>query len=275
MFVNSTSQAPRAGRAHFRCSAAFSNSSFYPPLPMSRILYIFPHPDDESFGPAPAMAQQLENGHEVHLLTLTRGGATKQRHKLNLSVEQMGALRLQEMKQVAKTIGLSSMEVLDLPDSGLKDLCPIKIEEVVHAHVQKLRPDILVTYAVHGISGFFDHLVTHAAVKRVFCDMQRQPGYRPQRMAFFTLGPDSFTGGHFKLKTSPASDIDCIIEVTPEQAMLGKKALFCYESYLEVIEKTRVAEHTADNVHFEFLGESFTPPLSDLAGRLGQPVNLW
>ena len=46
-----------------------------------RILYIYPHPDDESFGPAGVMAKQRREGHEVHLLTLTRGGATRQRHR--------------------------------------------------------------------------------------------------------------------------------------------------------------------------------------------------
>jgi LmbE family N-acetylglucosaminyl deacetylase len=37
-----------------------------------RILYLFPHPDDESFGPAPVIKQQIENGHQVFLLTLTK-----------------------------------------------------------------------------------------------------------------------------------------------------------------------------------------------------------
>lgn len=240
---------------------------------MSRILYIFPHPDDESFGPAPAIAQQLENGHEVHLLTLTKGGATKQRHKLGLSVDEMGDVRHQEMKEVSRTLGLSSMEVLDLPDSGLKDLCPMEIEEVVHRKIKQLRPDIIVTYAVHGISGFFDHLVSHAVVKRVFCELRRQEAdYCPRRLAFFTLGPDSYTGDHFKLKTSPAADIDCITKVTPQQAAQGKAALYCYESYLEVIEKTKIAEHTADDVHFEFFDERCDPPVSDLGMMLKHPA---
>jgi hypothetical protein len=33
-----------------------------------RILYVFPHPDDESFGPARAMAAQKRQGHAVYLL---------------------------------------------------------------------------------------------------------------------------------------------------------------------------------------------------------------
>ena len=87
-----------------------------------RILYIYPHPDDESFGPAHVMAKQRREGHEVYLLTLTKGGATKQRFKYNYSIEQMGEVRYQEMLNVAKVLDLTEMTVLDLPDSGLKEM---------------------------------------------------------------------------------------------------------------------------------------------------------
>ena len=58
-----------------------------------KILYVFPHPDDESFGPARAIAAQVRAGHSVCLLTLTKGGATKERFKLGYTVQQMGDVR--------------------------------------------------------------------------------------------------------------------------------------------------------------------------------------
>ncbi len=236
---------------------------------MARILYIFPHPDDESFGPAPGIAQQLEQGHEVFLLTLTKGGATKVRHKLGLSIDEMGEVRHDEMRAVEKTLKLTGMTVLDLPDSGLKDMCPIDIEEVVKEHILKIRPDVVITYAVHGVSGFLDHLVSHAVVKRVFCEMRRQGGFAPRRLALFTLGPDSKTEGHFTLKSSAAEDIDCVLKISDEQAEAGRKALDCYETYKETIEKTGVAERVHDDIHFEFFDEDFKPPVSDITARLG------
>src|SRR5688572_9818604 len=90
------------------------------PHPSMTVLYVFPHPDDESFGPGPAIAKQRREGHAVHLLTLTRGGATKQRHRLGLSVEEMGEVREKELRCVADLLDLSSMVVLDMPDGGLK-----------------------------------------------------------------------------------------------------------------------------------------------------------
>src|SRR5215218_3127402 len=105
-----------------------------------RILYIFPHPDDESFGPAPVMSRQIDNGHEVFLLTLTKGGATKVRHTLGLSIEQMGEIRYQEMLRVDKVLQLTGMTVLDLPDSGLSEMDPREIEDIIAAHIEQISP---------------------------------------------------------------------------------------------------------------------------------------
>ena len=96
-----------------------------------RILYVFPHPDDESFGPARAMATQRRKGHEVYLLTLTRGEATKVRHKIGWTLEQMGAARAREMQDVKTTLQLADMRVLDLPDGKLKELDPWSIEDAI------------------------------------------------------------------------------------------------------------------------------------------------
>jgi LmbE family N-acetylglucosaminyl deacetylase len=84
------------------------------------MLYIFPHPDDKSFGPAGVIHQQVVAGHQVPLLTLRKGGAPQIRHTLGLTVEQMGEIRYQEMLLVKNVLGIAKMIVLDYPDSGLK-----------------------------------------------------------------------------------------------------------------------------------------------------------
>lgn len=237
-----------------------------------KILYVFPHPDDESFGPAAAMHAQLRDGHEVYLLTLTRGGATKQRHKLNLSVDEMGEVRYREMQAVAETLGLSGMTVLDLPDSGLKHMDPREIERVVAEHVQTLRPDILVSYPVHGISGFHDHLVMHAVIKNVYLNLKDQGADYLRRLAFFTVryaGDGTFKKGKdFILKQSLDEEIDCAVPVSEADNDALQRALACYQTYQEVIEQTGVADMFREAVEFEIYGESFDPPLEDLTQQL-------
>ena len=47
-----------------------------------------------------------------------------------------------------------------------------------------------------------------------------------------------------------------------------KAALRCYATYRETIEKSQVIETIGDRLYFEFFGEDFTPPVSDLAEGL-------
>lgn len=233
-----------------------------------KILYIFPHPDDESFGPAPAISKQRRDGNEVHLLTLTRGEATKQRHKLGVDKEEMGEIRYKEMQCVAKVLGLTELNVLNWPDDHLKELDPMLLENSIERYIHRVRPDVIVTYAVHGISGFNDHLVSHAIVKRLFCEMRRKRLDYPRRLGLFTLDELQVEQDWHNLKTSPKDDIDTIVQTDQEDMDAFNKALDCYESYKEVIDKSRVREQISGNVAFELFQEDFNPPLEDLFDEL-------
>lgn len=236
-----------------------------------RILYIFPHPDDESFGPVAVMNQQLRKGHEVHLLTLTKGEATKQRFKLGISKEEMGEIRLKEMECVEHTLNLSSMKVLDFPDNVLKELDPRVLENVVYDYIKEIEPNIVVTYPIHGISGFHDHIVTHAVVKRVFVQMRDEGADYLKRLAFFTLmdeGSPLWTGEGFRLKKSDMEIIDCEIHLNEEDIEVMKKALSCYTTYKEVINKIGVVDKIGDRAYFELFQENFTTFLDDLCESL-------
>lgn len=234
-----------------------------------KILYIFPHPDDESFGPAPAISAQLRQGNEVYLLTLTKGEATKQRHRLGVNKQQMGEIRFKEMQCVEKTLGLNGMTVLDLPDGQLKNLDPFDIEKVIENHIHQLKPEVIVTYAIHGISGFHDHLVSHAVVKNLFCRMRREGAAYPKRLAFFTRMGEIFDAGKFRLQISSDDDIKYIEECSEQDMAKFHAALNCYETYQEVIESSGVKEITTNRVPFEIFGEVLDEQLTNLTDRLG------
>lgn len=233
-----------------------------------KFLYIFPHPDDESFGAAHAISKQRRQGHEVHLLTLTKGGATKQRHKLGYTVQKMGEVRHKEMLNVAKTLKLSSLTVLDLPDSGLKEMDPREIERAVKNHIKKFKPEVVVTYPVHGISGFHDHLVCHAAVKRVFEEMNEDSAYL-KRLAFFTITQnDAEKQDLFHLNFSKDDEIDCIFETDETDRQNAVNALECYETYKDTINNSNIKNFINKDVVFEIYKNNFDPKLTDLTERL-------
>jgi len=236
-----------------------------------KILYIYPHPDDESFGPARAMFKQRRQGHEVYLLTLTKGGATKQRFKYGYSIEEMGEVRFKEMQCVAKTLDLSGMTVLDLPDSGLKEMDPREIEKVIIDEIERIQPQVVVTYPVHGISGFHDHVVCHAVVKRVFVQLKEKHNWL-KRLAFQTTTEEiAGQSPHFRLSSSTAEEIDCVFQVDPIDIAKNLAALDCYETFQETIEKSGIKEFVKlKEIPFEIYREKYDPPLTDLFEKIGQ-----
>jgi len=228
-----------------------------------RILYIFPHPDDESFGPARAMAGQRRQGHEVYLLTLTRGEATNVRHKFGWTLEQMGEARYREMQDVKTTLELADMRILDFPDGKLKELDPWSIEEAIREEILRVKPHVVVTFPVHGISGFHDHLVTHFAVTRVYLELRGPEHPWLQRLAFFTLvvAPANFP---WHVNVTKPEEIDCAFDASDTDMERFHKALDCYVTYVDVIAATKIHEVFGKDVHFEIFREDHKPPLKDL-----------
>jgi LmbE family N-acetylglucosaminyl deacetylase len=230
-----------------------------------RLLYVFPHPDDESFGPAAVINQQLNQGHEVFLLTLTRGGQTRQRQRLGLSVEEMGEIRYKEMLQVQQSLGLSGMTVLDLPDGGLTDMDSEELAGIINSHFQEIRPNVVITYPVHGISGHPDHIVTHKVVVHVYTNLIKQGEDYLRRLAYHTIPEIVDYGNGFQLQCSPKESIDCLIQMNPGDVDAMNRALDCYATYQDTIDKAGVRNiHDDQPAVFEIHGEDHKPPLRDL-----------
>lgn len=232
-----------------------------------RVLYIFPHPDDESFGPARAIAAQRREGHDVFLLTLTRGEATKVRHTFGWSLEQMGEARYRELMAVSATLDVTDIRILSLPDGRLKELDPWTIETLIREEILRVEPHVVVTFPIHGISGFHDHIVTHFAVTRVYLELRRPDYPWLQRLAFFTVAsaPTDFP---WPVTVTPPGEIDCVCRVTDADMERFHKALDCYVTYAEVLARTRIHQVFDRNVHFELFREDHKPPLKDVCEGL-------
>jgi N-acetylglucosamine malate deacetylase 2 len=209
------------------------------------------------------MAAQRRQGHDVYLLTLTRGEATKVRHKFGWTLEQMGDARHREMQDVKATLELADLQVLTFPDGKLKELDPWSIEAAIRAEILRVTPHVVVTFPVHGISGFHDHLVTHAAVTRVYLELRGLEHAWLQRLAFFTVvaGPADFP---WHVNITKPEEIDCAFDVSDADMERFHKALDCYVTYADVIAATHIHDVFGTDVHFEIFREDHKPPLRDL-----------
>jgi LmbE family N-acetylglucosaminyl deacetylase len=214
------------------------------------------------------LARQRREGHDVHLLTLTRGEATSQRHKYGYSKAEMGAIRSDEMQNVAEALDLSSLTVLDFPDGGFAALDPRELEAAIVERIRAVAPDILVTYAVHGISGHPDHLVAHAVVKRVFCELRDEAGSSLRRLGLFTLPDVDDPDRPEHLNTSPVDAIDVVAAFDADDLARAEEALACYETYQDVVEEHEPLRSVREGVCLELFQEAFDPPLDALTERL-------
>ena len=213
------------------------------------------------------MAAQRRQGHDVYLLTLTRGEATKVRHKLGWTLEQMGDARYRELQEVRKTLDLTDLRVLNLPDGRLKELDPWIIEQPIRDELRRVEPHVVVTFPVHGISGFHDHIVTHFAVTRVYLELQGSEHPCLQRLAFFTVvsAPAEFP---WHVNVTAQEEVDCSFRVTDGDMDRFHRALDCYVTYAEVIARTRIHQVFDADVHFEIFREDHKPPLIGLCQGL-------
>jgi LmbE family N-acetylglucosaminyl deacetylase len=232
-----------------------------------RVLYIFPHPDDESFGPARVIAAQRRQGHDVFLLTLTRGEATKVRHTFGWTLEQMGEVRARELAAAGATLDVTDLRILGLPDGGLKEIDPWTIETLVRDEILRVAPHVVVTFPIHGISGFHDHIVTHFAVTRVYLELHGPAHPWLQRLAFFTVvsAPAEFP---WHVNVTAPGEIDCVCRVTDGDMDQFHKALDCYVTYADVIARTKIHQVFDREVHFEIFREDHKPPLEDVCEGL-------
>ena len=229
-------------------------------------LYVFPHPADACFGPAPAIARQVREGHDVSLLTLTKGGATTVRHDLGKSVDAMGAIREAELRAACEVLGVE-VSVLDFPDGGLAGLDPREIETVVLRKIQAVQPDVLVTYAPFGTSGHPDHLTAHAVVKWAYCRAGEALAARaPKRLALFSLVEEHMAGAQDHLRGVPLGDVGALVRFEDQDLETARRALACYETDAEGIAQHDPLRLVTEGVGFVLFDETHAEPL-ELADR--------
>ncbi len=164
---------------------------------MRKLLAIFAHPDDESFGPGGTLAKYAANGVAVHYLCGTRGESGTVDERLLNGYRDVAELRTAELMRAAEALSLASVRFLGYHDSGMacaddapaSVLCAAPLDEVAQRIVgflDQLRPDVVITHDRFGGYGHPDHIKLHQAVLRA---------YELRYGARWTLGADGLLRG--------------------------------------------------------------------------------
>ena len=170
-----------------------------------RLLAVFAHPDDETFGAGGTLALYARRGAEVHLVCATRGEVGEAPPDLK-GFASIGEMRESELRCAAGILGLAGVHFLGYRDSGmpgspdnshLQALAAAPLAEVARAtarHIRRLRPQVVITFDPIGGYRHPDHIAAHRATVEAF-RLAADPAffpedgnpYSPQKLYFHTF----------------------------------------------------------------------------------------
>lgn len=149
-----------------------------------RALFVHAHPDDETINNGATMAQLVEDGVQVTLITCTRGEegevlVPELAHLASSAEDSLGSHREIELAEAMKALGVTDHRFLgDYRDSGMmgtpqndhpKAFWRTNVESAALELVKiidELKPQVMVTYDEFGGYGHPDHIQTHRVAMR-------------------------------------------------------------------------------------------------------------
>lgn len=131
---------------------------------MKPVVAVFAHPDDEAFGASGTLAL-LAKEREVYLICVTDGS-----EGMNSSnkTEELAEIRREELLNSAKVLGIKEVFFLGYKDGSLSNNLYHKIAEKMQKILQEIKPAILLTDELHGVSGHLDHIAVSFITTYVF-----------------------------------------------------------------------------------------------------------
>ncbi|WP_342772414.1 PIG-L deacetylase family protein [Brevibacillus fluminis] len=129
-----------------------------------RILLVFAHPDDETFATGITIAKyHNEHQAEITLLCATRGQAGKPGEPPLCTQDELPFFREGELLNAARLLGINKVQLLDYEDKHLSDVPRAELAAHIVSAIQTTKPQVVITFASHGISGHPDHKAISAA----------------------------------------------------------------------------------------------------------------
>jgi LmbE family N-acetylglucosaminyl deacetylase len=122
------------------------------------LLFIFAHPDDESFCGVGLAARCLAEGTRVVLVTATRGEEGKVGEPPLCSREQLPERREKELRNAAAAAGIEHVHLLGYRDKQLADADPETVRGQLVAELRRYRPQVVLTFDPNGFNRHPDHV---------------------------------------------------------------------------------------------------------------------
>ena len=123
------------------------------------LLFVFAHPDDESFsGAGTAMKCVVEAGARIVLVTATLGQRGKCGDPPVCTPEELEAVRKRELQEAARIIGFEELHLLGYRDRELANAPPEQVRAALVRIVRRERPVVVLTFDPNGFNVHPDHV---------------------------------------------------------------------------------------------------------------------
>lgn len=133
-----------------------------------RVLVVFPHPDDESFGPGGTIATYTKKGIPVTYACLTLGEMGRNMGTPPFANrESLPALRKEELLKACSVLGIKDVRMLGFRDKTIEFEDEQLLVKTIQEIIVEVKPSLVIThYPGHGVHP--DHDATgHATVEAV------------------------------------------------------------------------------------------------------------
>ena len=184
------------------------------------LLTVLAHPDDEAFGIGGSLAHAAASGHDVYLICATKGEAGKITHPDIAQNADRAALREAELNAACKALGVKPPIFLGYHDSGrqertqtdnpkaLMNVDYYELESSLLPHIERLQPDIMITFDPHGIYGHIDHIKMHRAASAAFWSAGKVMAHPPKRLFYAAMASERMLEMQAQRPESPLAKLD-------------------------------------------------------------------
>ena len=218
-----------------------------------RILAVFAHPDDETSVAGGTIAQSVQDGVEVTVVTATRGEwGTLGTGGMTIAREELPAVREAEHRAVMRLYGAQPPVFLGYEDAhvGEADLAPA-VQKVAE-EMQRVRPDVVITWGPTGMSRHPDHIAVHLATVEAF---RAYAASAPARLYYAALPPDVARRFEAELE-GPEGTPTVRIDIT-DYLQTKAKALRIYRSQEDAQEIAAVLEQAPEWTASEYFHQAY------------------
>ncbi len=209
------------------------------------LVAVWAHADDE--GPvAPILARYAREGVQVHMIIATDGAQGAANTPIARGPE-IAKLRVEEAGCSARALGIQPPILLGFPDGALghynaDPALLFRVTQRVHEELQRLRPDVLITWGPDGGYGHPDHRIVSSIVAQLV--RAGAPGV-PQRLFYASLPAEGIRAMNPTREVPPfvipRADLFTVrVPFTDADLHAGRRSFEC--------QKTQVSQEAVDRV---------------------------